>query len=108
MKINWSYIQENYDWLGHIVEMIAIAIVMTIVFFPLTLITGSVPMAVSMGISFAIGHFHGREKRDYEIHNSLKPPHLEAYKFWKWDHDGKTDFFPVLIVGIIILILLSI
>src|SRR5690606_13183923 len=39
-------------------------------------------LAILIGLAFAIGHFHGREKRDYEISVAMPPPQLDAYYFW--------------------------
>lgn len=32
-----------------------------------------------IGLAFAAGHFHGREKRDYEMAVNMPPPHLDGY-----------------------------
>ena len=50
--------------------------------------------AVIVGLAFASGHFHGREKRDYETSVQMQPPHLEGYYLWDWSWDQATDFWP--------------
>lgn len=102
MRFSWHYIQENFDWLGHIVEAACIAAVVT----ALGLIFFRRRDALMMGLAFAAGHFHGREKRDYEISVHMLPPHIEAYKFWLWGWDQATDFWPVAIVILTSLVLL--
>ncbi len=92
--IDWTYIQANFDWLGHIVEALCIAAVVGL-FFCLVF---ERRIAVLMGIAFAAGHFHGREKRDYEVSVHMAPPHLDAYKMWRWSFDQMTDFWPTAIV----------
>lgn len=83
----------KHDWLGHIVEAIIMAaIAAALLWFVLGL--GAIPA----GLAFGIGHFHGREKRDYEVSVGMEPPHLDGYKIWKWSWDQQTDFWPVLIV----------
>ena len=79
----------KHDWLGHIVEAAIMAAIIALVFWN--------PVA---GIFFAAGHFHGREKRDYEVFAKLKAPHLEAYKIWKWNKDQLTDFIPVALLAL--------
>lgn len=83
----------KHDWLGHIVEALLMAAIVTAMFW---WTVG--PAAVHLGLIFAVGHFHGREKRDYEVSVGMAPPHLEAYKIWKWSSDQQTDFWPVLVV----------
>lgn len=83
----------KHDWLGHIVEAVVMAAILTVVLY---LLFGGT--AVLMGCAFAIGHFHGREKRDYEVSVHMQPPHLDAYKMWKWSFDQQTDFCPVALV----------
>lgn len=100
MRLDWNYIQGNLDWLGHIVEAIGIAAVVTILGFTLF----ERRNAITMGLAFAAGHFHGREKRDYEISMHMPPPHIEAYKFWHWNWDQATDFWPVAAVVVASLI----
>ena len=87
------------DWLGHIVEAAVMASVVSgITYASLWLMFGTsfylTPWLV--GGAFAVGHFHGREKRDCEVRLHMKPPHLDGYKFWLWNKDELTDFFPVL------------
>lgn len=107
MKINWGFIQERFDWLGHIVEYICIALVVAAITAGLTallpLVFGpAVPFTwgfyALLGSAFAAGHFHGREKRDCEVRLRMVPPHLKAYDFRLWSWDELTDFFPVLAV----------
>lgn len=91
--MDWSYIQSHFDWLGHIVE----ALVMTAVVTALLWWRTGARTAFLMGLAFAVGHFHGREKRDYEVSVHMAPPHLEAYYVWRWGWDMATDFWPVLL-----------
>lgn len=82
----------KHDWLGHIVE----ALVMTAIGTALVMLHGSnLLLSILIGGAFAAGHFHGREKRDYEVSVAMKPPHLQAYKIWLWSKDQLTDFLPV-------------
>ncbi len=100
--IDWTYIQANYDWLGHIVEGIVMALIVALIAKPFHLWR----TALVIGMAFAIGHFHGREKRDYEVSVAMPPPQLDAYYMWRWSFDQATDFWPVaivLIVGILAL-----
>lgn len=92
--IDWSYIQAHYDWLGHIVEGLVMALIVALIskpFHPWR--TASI-----IGMAFAIGHFHGREKRDYEVSVAMPPPQLDGYYLWRWSFDQATDFWPVAIV----------
>lgn len=82
----------KHDWLGHIVEALLMSATVAALLWP---VFG--PAAVHIGLAFGVGHFHGREKRDYEVSVGMAPPHLEAYKIWKWSSDQQTDFWPVLI-----------
>jgi ABC-type branched-subunit amino acid transport system permease subunit len=92
--MDWTYIQANYDWAGHIVEGLVMAgVVAVLASFVFTRRLG-----VFMGIAFAIGHFHGREKRDFEVSVKMRPPHLEGYEMWKWSFDQATDFWPTALV----------
>lgn len=93
---DWAYIQEHWDWLGHIVEALAMAGVIA----ALLAWHRGWGLAFLFGLTFAVGHFHGREKRDYEMSVLMPPPHLEGYLIWRWDWDQATDFLPVLIVAI--------
>lgn len=102
MEFSWQYIHNNYDWLGHIVEAVCIATVVTVLasaFFKRR-------DATMVGLAFAAGHFHGREKRDFEISVNMPPPHLDAYKFWLWSWDQSTDFWPVAAVVFALLLLI--
>lgn len=92
--VDWSYTQNNYDWLGHIVEALVMAAIVTL----LVRVVVRSPAAVLVGLAFAVGHFHGREKRDYEISVHSLPPQLDGYLFWRWNWDQTTDFWPVLIL----------
>lgn len=92
---DWAYIQEHWDWLGHIVEALAMA---GIVACLMAWLHGW-RLALLFGLIFAVGHFHGREKRDYEISMLMQPPHLEGYLIWRWGWDQATDFWPVLIIA---------
>lgn len=88
---------QKHDWLGHIVEAIVISAVAAGIAY---VSSGFRYYLTSLlvGGAFAAGHFHGREKRDYEVSVQMKPPHLEAYKTWLWNKDQLTDFLPVLAI----------
>jgi hypothetical protein len=101
MDVDWQYIQNNFDWLGHIVEALCIAAAVTVLGFAFF----KRCTALIIGLAFASGHFHGREKRDFEVSVHMHPPHLEAYEMWKWSWDQATDFWPVAIVIFALLIL---
>lgn len=94
--MNWDYLQEHWDWAGHIVEALGIAGVV----FLIARFLFSARIAWVFALAFAAGHFHGREKRDYEISAHLTPPHLDGHYFWRWGWDGSTDFWPVALVCI--------
>ncbi|PST24229.1 hypothetical protein C7U60_09355 [Mesorhizobium plurifarium] len=94
MDIPWGYIQRHFDWLGHVVEGFCIAAVVALLF----MVVAPRRLALIIGLAFAAGHFHGREKRDFEISANLQPPHLEGYKMWKWSWDQATDFWPTALV----------
>ncbi len=64
-------------------------------------------MAWIIGLAFAAGHFHGREKRDYEVSVEMPPPHLEGYYFWNWSWDGLTDFWPTALVCVLLILPLA-
>jgi len=101
MKVNWDYIQKYWDWLGHIVEGLIMSAIVTVIF----VFAVPLKMAALIGIAFSIGHFHGREKRDYELSVDMKPPHLKAHLIWRWSADQITDFWPtaiVLLLGMLI------
>ncbi|MDW5313002.1 hypothetical protein [Rhizobium sp. PL01] len=101
MNIDWQYIQNNFDWLGHIAEALCIAAVVT----ALGLVFFKRRTALIIGLAFASGYFHGREKRDFEVSVHMHPPHLEAYEMWKWSWDQATDFWPVAILMFALLLL---
>lgn len=103
MDIPWHYIQENFDWVGHIIEAICISVVVAVLGFKLF----GRRDALIIGFAFASGHFHGREKRDYEISVQMPPPHIEAYKFWLWNWDQTTDFWPVAILVLVLLLFIA-
>lgn len=90
MTPNWRYIQAHYDWLGHMAE----GLVMAGLVMLLSLSFCRRRDAALIGLAFAIGHFHGREKRDYEISVHMPPPHLDGYRLWDWNWDQATDFWP--------------
>ncbi len=94
MHIDWAYIQDRFDWLGHIIEATIQALIIAV--FVWLFFSTPFALAVVIGGAVAVGHFWGREKRDYEIEVHMPPPQLKSYFFWKWSWDGKTDFFPVL------------
>ncbi|WP_411032718.1 hypothetical protein [Shinella sp. BYT-45] len=102
MTIDWSYIQENYDWLGHMVEALFIAAAVALIARPLFRWRES----AIIGLAFAMGHFHGREKRDYEVSVQMKPPHLDGYLMWDWSWDQTTDFWPTALMLTVLLVLL--
>lgn len=57
--MNWNDLQKYWDWAGHIVEslfMAALVAMLTRIFF-------SWRLSWVVGLAFAAGHFHGREKR---------------------------------------------
>lgn len=103
MDIDWNYIQENWDWAGHIVEAGVMATVVAVLFR--TVLNWNISWII--GLAFAAGHFHGREKRDYEVSVKMLPPHLKGYYMWDWSWDGITDFWPTAIVCIILILLVS-
>ncbi|OJF94980.1 hypothetical protein [Pararhizobium antarcticum] len=92
--IDWTYLQQNFDWLGHIIE----AIVMAAIFALAAALLYERRIAILLGLAFAAGHFHGREKRDYEISVDMPPPHLDGYLMWQWNWDQMTDFWPAALV----------
>lgn len=96
---DWGYIQENYDWLGHIVEGLVMAVIVSLIAKPLY----RWREALLVGFAFAIGHFHGREKRDYEVSVQMPPPHLDGYRIWAWNWDQATDFWPTAIVLMVLM-----
>ena len=95
----WDWVQVHLDWLGHMIEATvqALAIAIVIVLF-MRAYGQPMPFATALAIGGlgGVGHFWGREKRDYEREAGLPPPQLSGYFFWRWSWDGKTDFFPVL------------
>ena len=99
MNIDWQYIQDNWDWAGHILEALVMAGIVSCI-FRLFL---KWPMAMIAGLAFAAGHFHGREKRDYEVSVQMKPPHLDGYYFWNWSWDSTTDFWPTAAVCLLLI-----
>lgn len=101
MQIDWNYIQANWDWAGHILEAIGMAAVVAVLarlLFPWR-------SAFIIGLAFAIGHFHGREKRDFEISIQMPPPHLRGYLMWDWNWDQVTDFWPTAFICFMLLLL---
>ncbi|AQS63453.1 hypothetical protein AGRHK599_LOCUS4877 [Rhizobium rhizogenes] len=92
--MNWNYLQQHWDWAGHIVEALFMAAIVAMI----VRIFLSWRISWIVGLAFAAGHFHGREKRDYEVSVHMKPPHLEGYYFWRWSWDGATDFWPTAII----------
>ena len=86
---------DRLDWLGHIIEAVVMASIVTAIAW---LVAPSLPVAALCGLFFAAGHFHGREKRDYENKVAMPPPHLKAYLIWRWSWDQLTDFVPVAVV----------
>jgi MFS superfamily sulfate permease-like transporter len=103
MQIDWTYIQQHWDWAGHIVEALVMAGVVALIWR----ITLKWKSALIVGLAFAIGHFHGREKRDYEVSVHMPPPHLRGYYIWDWNWDQATDFWPAALVCSLLLFLIS-
>lgn len=103
MEIPWRYIHDHFNTAGHIAEALCIAAVVTALCFPIF----KRRIASIIGIAFAAGHFHGREKRDYELLMHMLPPQLEAYKFWLWDWDQTMDFWPVATLMFALLLLIA-
>lgn len=68
--IDWTYIQDHWDWAGHILEAVIMAAIVAVLFRLLV----SWRIAWIIGLAFAAGHFHGREKRDYEVSVEMPPP----------------------------------
>ncbi|MBD8689766.1 hypothetical protein IFT56_17135 [Rhizobium sp. CFBP 13717] len=101
MEIDWDTIQRDWDWAGHILE----AIVMAGIVAALARILMKWRDAVIVGLAFAVGHFHGREKCDFETSVQMQPPHLEGYYLWNWSWDQATDFWPVALLCLALLIL---
>ncbi len=94
MKIDWDHIQQHWDWLGHIVEALLMAVVVAVLF----MVAFPAKTALLLGLAFSAGHFHGREKRDYETSVKMPPPHLKGYLMWRWKWDQATDFWPTALV----------
>lgn len=101
--IDWAYIQANWDWLGHIIESLVMAGIVALLFRAVF----QWKLSWIIGLAFAAGHFHGREKRDYEVSVHMPPPHLEGYYFWNWSWDGTTDFWPTAIVCAALIIVVA-
>ncbi|KXG86831.1 hypothetical protein [Agrobacterium bohemicum] len=100
MHIDWALIQRDWDWAGHMLEAIIMAAIVSL------LARSFVKWrdAVIVGLAFAAGHFHGREKRDYEVSVHMQPPHLEGYYFWNWSWDQATDFWPAALLCVALLL----
>lgn len=103
MTINWNFLQEHWDWAGHIVEAGIIAALVAVLFR----IMLAWKISLIVGLAFAAGHFHGREKRDYEVSVHMPPPHLKGYYMWDWSWDGITDFWPTAILCVLVIYLIS-
>ncbi|MGO4314971.1 hypothetical protein [Agrobacterium tumefaciens] len=101
--IDWTYIQDHWDWAGHILEAVIMAAIVALLFRLLV----SWRIAWIIGLAFAAGHFHGREKRDYEVSVEMLPPHLEGYYFWNWSWDGLTDFWSTALVCLLLILPLA-
>ncbi|HCV71195.1 MAG TPA: hypothetical protein DHE23_06315 [Agrobacterium sp.] len=95
--------QDHWDWAGHILEAVIMAAIVAVLLRLLV----SWRMAWIIGLAFAAGHFHGREKRDYEVSVEMPPPHLEGYYFWNWSWDGLTDFWPTALVCVLLILPLA-
>ncbi|WP_077224695.1 hypothetical protein [Agrobacterium tumefaciens] len=100
--MDWAYIQEHWDWAGHLVEAIIMAAIVSVLFKPFL----DWRVCYVIGLAFAAGHFHGREKRDYEVAVNMPPPHLDGYYFWRWSWDGATDFWPTAFVCVALIFLI--
>jgi hypothetical protein len=100
--IDWTYVQAHWDWAGHILEALVMAVVVALLFKPWF----STRIVALIGLAFAMGHFHGREKRDYEVSVQMPPPHLDGYLMWRWSFDQATDFWPT--AGVLLAIMLLI
>lgn len=100
LMIDWDIIQRDWDWAGHMLEAVIMALAVTV----LARIILNWRDSGLVGLAFAIGHFHGREKRDYEVSVHMRPPHLDGYYMWNWSWDQATDFWPaaLLCLGLLI------
>ena len=98
-----QWFQDNLDWFGHMIEAVGITIVVALI---ARLFVLPNRICVLIGAAFAVGHFHGREKRDYEVSVHMPPPHLDAYLMWRWSWDQATDFWPVAAMFILFLLLM--
>jgi hypothetical protein len=103
LEIDWIHIHDNYDWLGHIAEASVMAVIVALI----ARISMEWRASVLVGMAFAIGHFHGREKRDHEIDVGMPPPHLDAYNFLDWNWDQATDFWPVAILFMLLMMIVA-
>ncbi|NTJ42691.1 hypothetical protein G6L28_08800 [Agrobacterium larrymoorei] len=103
MQIDCDYIQANWDWAGHMLEALVMALIVAVI-FRLFL---NWHMSAIAGFAFAAGHFHGREKRDYEVSVKMLPPHLEGYYFWNWSWDQATDFWPTAFLCLLVIWVIS-
>lgn len=103
MTVDWNYIQAEWDWAGHIVEALVMAAVVAV----LSRALFAWRIAAAIGLAFAIGHLHGREKRDFEVSVQMPPPQLKGYYLWDWSWDQVTDFWPAALVCLGLLTLLS-
>lgn len=101
--IPWGWIQTHYDWAGHIVEALVMAVIVAVILRVFL----RWPSAFLAGLAFAAGHFHGREKRDYEVSVDMAPPHLEGYFMWDWNFDQATDFWPTALVMLVLIVWLA-
>ncbi len=100
MHIDWTIIQRDWDWAGHMLEAIIMALVVAL----LARLIVKWRDGVIVGLAFAAGHFHGREKRDYEVSVHMQPPHLDGYYMWDWSWDQATDFWPAALLCLALLI----
>lgn len=89
----------RFDWLGHIAEAAVITAVIAVALLAFGIDFGN---GLVIGGIFAVGHFHGREKRDYEVSVRMHPPHLKGYLIWRWSKDQLTDFLPVVVVFLVV------
>lgn len=97
---------KKYDWFGHILEALVMAVIVTAV----NLLFFDWKAAVAIGCVGAGQHFYGREKRDCEVRTKMLAPHLKAYWPGFWNKDELLDFLPVVgvmltIIGIVLYVL---
>ena len=95
---------QKLDWFWHIIEMLVMAGIVGGMWYAYA---GTLHQSALIGLSFGIGHFHGREKRDCEVKFKIPSPHLVSYWFGRWNHDQLTDFFAPAAVGVLLMVLVT-